>query len=180
MAGSELMATLTVKAGSDEGTLRPLAFTGKVDIDIDPVNESIELSDIPDVLKSEDLVLDFYAPTLTAAVSTNAGIPVNVTADVVPVFTGGDGEKVSLNLAVPMSDDPASVETANYWVASVQPDDMPAGYQFIEADIRSLHRRLLKNESHLPYHTSRLLCPPGIYQPQQLLSQTRLWNKPCA
>lgn len=142
MAGSELMATLTVKAGSDEGTLRPLAFTGKVDIDIDPVNESIELSDIPDVLKSEDLVLDFYAPTLTAAVSTNAGIPVNVTADVVPVFTGGDGEKMSLNLAVPMSDDPASVETANYWVASVQPDDMPAGYQFIEADIRSLLRRI--------------------------------------
>ena len=145
VSGGMMDAALTVIAGTDEdGSLRPEAFTGRVDIDVDPVSESLLLTDIPDMLKSEDAVLDFYAPRLTAEIRTNANVPVNLNAEIVPVFQTGDGEAVSLNLEAPTSPDPDVTETALFWISSDDPSGNPdaAGYEWVEADIRGLLSRI--------------------------------------
>lgn len=144
VSGGVMDAALTIIAGSDDGNLRPEAFTGRVDIDVDPVSESLLLTDIPDMLKSEDAVLDFYAPRLTAEIRTNANVPVNLNAEIVPVFQTGDGEAVSLNLEAPTSPDPDVTETALFWISSDDPSGNPdaAGYEWVEADIRGLLSRI--------------------------------------
>ena len=145
VSGGMMDAALTVIAGTDEdGSLRPEAFTGRVDIDVDPVSESLLLTDIPDMLKSEDAVLDFYAPRLTAEIRTNANVPVNLNAEIVPVFQTGDGKAVSLNLEAPTSPDPDVTETALFWISSDDPSGNPdaAGYEWVEADIRGLLSRI--------------------------------------
>ena len=145
VSGGMMDAALTVIAGTyEDGSLRPEAFTGRVDIDVDPVSESLLLTDIPDMLKSEDAVLDFYAPRLTAEIRTNANVPVNLNAEIVPVFQTGDGEAVSLNLEAPTSPDPDVIETALFWISSDDPSGNPdaAGYEWVEADIRGLLSRI--------------------------------------
>lgn len=145
VSGGMMDAALTVIAGTEEdGSLKPEAFTGRVDIDVDPVSESLVLTDIPDMLKSEDAVLDFYAPRLTAEVRTNANVPVNLNAEIVPVFRTGEGEAVSLNLEAPTSPDPDVTETALFWISSDDPSGNPdaAGYEWVEADIRGLLSRI--------------------------------------
>ena len=145
VSGGLMDAALTIIAGTEEdGSLRPEAFTGRVDIDVDPVSESLLLTDIPDMLKSEDAVLDFYAPRLTAEIRTNANVPVNLNAEIVPVFQTGDGKAVSLNLEVPTSPDPDVTETALFWISSDDPSGNPdaAGYEWVEADIRGLLSRI--------------------------------------
>lgn len=145
VSGGLMDAALTIIAGTEEdGSLRPEAFTGRVDIDVDPVSESLLLTDIPDMLKSEDAVLDFYAPRLTAEIRTNANVPVNLNAEIVPVFQTGDGEAVSLNLEAPTSPDPDVTETALFWISSDDPSGNPdaAGYEWVEADIRGLLSRI--------------------------------------
>lgn len=145
VSGGMMDAALTVIAGTyEDGSLRPEAFTGRVDIDVDPVSESLLLTDIPDMLKSEDAVLDFYAPRLTAEIRTNANVPVNLNAEIVPVFQTGDGEAVSLNLEAPTSPDPDVTETALFWISSDDPSGNPdaAGYEWVEADIRGLLSRI--------------------------------------
>lgn len=145
VSGGLMDAALTIIAGTEEdGSLRPEAFTGRVDIDVDPVSESLLLTDIPDMLKSEDAVLDFYAPRLTAEIRTNANVPVNLNAEIVPVFQTGDGKAVSLNLEAPTSPDPDVTETALFWISSDDPSGNPdaAGYEWVEADIRGLLSRI--------------------------------------
>ena len=118
VSGGLMDAALTIIAGTEEdGSLRPEAFTGRVDIDVDP---------------------------LTAEIRTNANVPVNLNAEIVPVFQTGDGEAVSLNLEAPTSPDPDVTETALFWISSDDPSGNPdaAGYEWVEADIRGLLSRI--------------------------------------
>lgn len=144
VSGGVMEAALTIIAGSDDGNLRPESFRGKVDIDVDPVNESLVLTGIPDMLKSEDASLDFYNPRLTARVSTNANVPVDMHAQIIPVFPTGDGDEVSLDLEAPVSPDPDVIETALFWISSDDPAGNPdaAGYEWVEADVRGLLTRI--------------------------------------
>ena len=144
VSGGVMDAALTIIAGSDDGNLRPESFRGKVDIDVDPVNESLVLTGIPDMLKSEDASLDFYNPRLTARVSTNANVPVDMHAQIIPVFPTGDGNEVSLDLEAPVSPDPDVIETALFWISSDDPSGNldAAGYEWVEADVRGLLTRI--------------------------------------
>lgn len=144
VSGGVMDAALTIIAGSDDGNLRPESFRGKVDIDVDPVNESLVLTGIPDMLKSEDASLDFYNPRLTARVSTNANVPVDMHAQIIPVFPTGDRNEVSLDLEAPVSPDPDVIETALFWISSDDPSGNldAAGYEWVEADVRGLLTRI--------------------------------------
>lgn len=142
MSGSTVNVSLTVAAGSGDGSLRPMSFVGKVDVAMDPIQESIELEGIPDMLKSDDVRLDFYSPSLTAVISTNAGVQVDITADLIPVFAGSDGDGLSLAMSTPVSDDPSVTETVSYWISSSRPDDLAPEYEWLEADLQSLLNRI--------------------------------------
>ena len=144
LSGEELAAymTVSVRGGSADGSLVPEAFLGRVDVDVDPVNESVTLEGIPDMFKAEDVVLDFYNPYITAELNTNSGVPVNINADLVPVFAEGEGDALHLELETPVSDDPGESAGAFYWISTERPADLESGYTWIEADMRNFIKRI--------------------------------------
>ena len=144
LSGEELAAymTVSVRGGSADGSLVPEAFLGRVDVDVDPVNESVTLEGIPDMFKAEDVVLDFYNPYITAELNTNSGVPVNINADLVPVFAEGEGNALHLELETPVSDDPGESAGAFYWISTERPTGLESGYTWIEADMRNFIKRI--------------------------------------
>ena len=142
--GAVLNVSSGVTFGGDEGMLHPSSFYGKVDIKLDEIVEQILLDEIPEYLKGEEVMLDFISPYATVSLMTNSGVPIIIEADIVPVFESGDSQTdpIGLSLSAPVSDDENVTETANYWLASENPSELPSGYQWVEADVRNLLSRI--------------------------------------
>ena len=142
--GAVLSVSSGVTFGGDDGMLHPSSFYGKVDIRLDEIEEQILLDEIPEYLKGEEVKLDFIFPYATVSLMTNSGVPIIIDADIVPVFESGDSQTkpIGLSLSAPVSDDETVTETANYWLASETPSELPSGYQWIEADVRNLLSRI--------------------------------------
>lgn len=142
LSGSSITADLTVTAGSEDGYIYPESFIGRVDVNIDPVNDIIELKDVPDVLKSEDARLDFYSPSITASLSSNSSVRVNMDADIVPVFPVGGGNPLFLEMSTPVSSSSDVTEISMYWISTDRPSDLAPEYEWIEADVKGLLERI--------------------------------------
>ena len=142
--GAVLSVSSGVTFGGDDGMLHPSSFYGKVDIRLDEIKEQILLDEIPEYLKGEEVKLDFISPYATVSLMTNSGVPIIIDADIVPVFESGDSQTkpIGLSLSAPVSDDETVTETANYWLASETPLELPSGYQWMEADVRNLLSRI--------------------------------------
>ena len=142
--GAVLSVSSRVTFGGDDGMLHPSSFYGKVDIRLDEIEEQISLDEIPEYLKGEEVKLDFISPYATVSLMTNSGVPIIIDADIVPVFESGDSQTkpIGLSLSAPVSDDETVTETANYWLASENPSELPSGYQWMEADVRNLLSRI--------------------------------------
>lgn len=142
--GAVLNVSSGVTFGGDDGMLHPSSFYGKVDIKLDEIVEQILLDEIPEYLKGEEVMLDFISPYATVSLMTNSGMPIIIEADIVPVFESGDSQTdpIGLSLSAPVSDDENVTETANYWLASENPSELPSGYQWVEADVRNLLSRI--------------------------------------
>ena len=142
--GAVLNVSSGVTFGGDDGMLHPSSFYGKVDIKLDEIVEQILLDEIPEYLKGEEVMLDFIFPYATVSLMTNSGVPIIIEADIVPVFESGDSQTdpIGLSLSAPVSDDENVTETANYWLASENPSELPSGYQWVEADVRNLLSRI--------------------------------------
>lgn len=142
--GAVLNLSSGVTFGGDDGMLHPSSFYGKVDIKLDEIVEQILLDEIPEYLKGEEVMLDFISPYATVSLMTNSGVPIIIEADIVPVFESGDSQtdSIGLSLSAPVSDDENVTETANYWLASENPSELPSGYQWVEADVRNLLSRI--------------------------------------
>ena len=142
--GAVLSVSSGVTFGGDDGMLHPSSFYGKVDIRLDEIKEQILLDEIPEYLKGEEVKLDFISPYATVSLMTNSGVPIIIDADIVPVFESGDSQTkpIGLSLSAPVSDDENVTETANYWLASETPSELPSGYQWMEADVRNLLSRI--------------------------------------
>lgn len=142
LAGSDLSAYLVLKADSEGGYLLPESFIGRVDIAIDPVNETIEINDIPDALKSDDVRLDFYNPRIIASLNSNSPVHVNLNTEVVPVFREGNGVAMQVEMVTPVSASPEVTETALYWISSEMPADLDSEYEWVEGDVNGLLERI--------------------------------------
>ena len=142
--GAVLSVSSGVTFGGDDGMLHPSSFYGKVDIRLDEIKEQILLDEIPEYLKGEEVKLDFISPYATVSLMTNSGVPIIIDADIVPVFESGDSQTkpIGLSLSAPVSDDETVTETANYWLASETPSELPSGYQWMEADVCNLLSRI--------------------------------------
>ncbi len=142
--GAVLNVSSGVTFGGDDGMLHPSSFYGKVDIKLDEIVEQILLDEIPEYLKGEEVMLDFISPYATVSLMTNSGVPIIIEADIVPVSESGDSQTdpIGLSLSAPVSDDENVTETANYWLASENPSELPSGYQWVEADVRNLLSRI--------------------------------------
>ncbi|MGN0190515.1 MAG: hypothetical protein ACI39U_02555, partial [Candidatus Cryptobacteroides sp.] len=116
-------------------------IAGKIDYDIEEVNQTIEIGELPDIMKDENFQLDFANPHLLLKVKTNLGIPVNADLKLTPVLNGEDGTPVTCTIQLPASSLADEPLTTNFWLANTD-NGCPSDCRFVEADIRGILRRI--------------------------------------
>lgn len=125
-------------------TLAQLQFNsiyGKIDPGIEPQVTSIDL-DLPEFLEGDDIVLDITKPVITLESTSNLGIPLDLTIELIPSKNGviRVADKQTIQLHLPKADNETSLKTG-FWIS---PDSagMPLDYRFVSADIQNLFRLL--------------------------------------
>lgn len=116
---------------------------GKLDPKIDPIEQTIELGEIPDFLKDDDVVLDITKPVIALTTETNFGLPIIASAKVTPMNgeTENNAAEQSFEMTIPKTENPVNYTTSHFWIA---PDSvgMPVGYTFMETPIQNLFRKI--------------------------------------
>lgn len=130
-----------VKAAIDDITISRL--TGRMDYKVDPVVEAIDLGEFAEAISGEGLEaeLDFCRAHLMLEVKTNLGVAVDADMMMVPYYDGkaDESKAVKAGLSLSPSASAAETRTTRFWIAA-SPDDCPAGYEFVEADILGILR----------------------------------------
>ena len=131
--------------GAEEDSIIIKDVSGKVDYQLDPVGEKVDLSPLTDLLTTGNLEADldlnrFY---LALDLSTNLVVPIHLTLDLIPYYDGVAAPESarSLNLNMTSGESADKINNTKYWISNTQ-DGMPAGYEFIEYDILSLVRTM--------------------------------------
>lgn len=119
--------------------------TGKVDYQVDPIVESVDLSDVADMLgeSGAEATLDFYHAHLALEVVTNLGVPVTASVELVPYYDGkaDESKTVPATLALNPSESADKESVTRVWLANSE-DRMPSGYTFVKADILGLLKNI--------------------------------------
>lgn len=135
--GKDLMVTANV-AVNDIGIS---SVSGQIDYDVDPVTEIVDLSEIADVLDDAgvEMNLDFNHAHLVLEVTSNLGIPAEVTAEIVPYFDGKADEAaaVPITLYLHPAESADKPKTEKFWLAD-DSQRCPSGYTFVKAGILEL------------------------------------------
>jgi len=119
--------------------IKVLKLEGKVDYKIDDITESITLSDLPDFLRSDDVCLDIDNPRIVLDVTTNVGIPIVGTLNLVS-YKGGvviPGADIVVDLDLPFTESADKVTTTTLWIAGDN-SEAPADVQFVEANLANI------------------------------------------
>lgn len=123
---SEITGYVDCRLGSDSG---------------ENMNQSISLEELPDFVKGEDFILDFANPHIKLTVNSNLKMPVKGELKITPVFVNVADEAFAQTIALSIPASDASGKVLSYWIANDR-TGMPDGYEFLEADVRSLTRRI--------------------------------------
>lgn len=112
---------------------------GKVDYRLENINEVIPLTELPDFLRSEDVCLDIDNPRIEMEVTTNMGIPITGTLNLVPYKNGLEMETASVEIAldIPYSEKADEKVTTTFWIAGKN-SGAPADVKFVEANLANI------------------------------------------
>lgn len=114
---------------------------GKINPGIEPVTTNVELADMPEFMKGEDVVLDVTKPVIALEAQSNLGIPIDAIMILKPMRNGSvlsQGQQ-TITIKLPKSNSASVNKTTNFWIA---PDSvgMPKNYQWIPSDIQNLFK----------------------------------------
>ncbi|HIZ85839.1 MAG TPA: hypothetical protein IAC04_05060 [Candidatus Coprenecus stercoravium] len=138
--GADVHVATRVTAGAEDGSLHPSSFLGKVDININPIENESLLTGIPSYLMSDDVYLDFTSPSVRFKLETNAAVPLLVDASVEPVYDGVTDNAFEFTIPAPVAEN--GTASALYWLSDEQPASLSPGYEWIEAGLRDLISRI--------------------------------------
>ena len=143
----EVVADLkTMKAGQEASDkIEIAAVTGNVDYQIEPVDMTVDLSELSQMLEEEGFsaTIDLSTFYIALDMTTNLGIPVKASLDIIPYYGREQGTPVSKQINVEPAESAQESKTTRIWISKDAPD--PAeGYQFVDVDIFSM---LYKDES---------------------------------
>lgn len=120
-------------------------ISGKVNYQVDPVVETVDLSDVAEALGDlgAEANLDFYHAHLAVEVATNLGVPVEGNIVLVPYYDGkaDTGKTVTAAVAMDPSESPDVEKVTRLWIAD-NDDRCPSGYRFVQADILGLLKHI--------------------------------------
>ena len=140
---SDITATITASIQNANGKIAVSKATGVFSYDIDQETE-LNLDSIPEMLKGDDVSLEFEDPRLDLDISTNLGIPMSATLELIPFINGVEvsANKVTLsNVQLPYSTNPANTDKKSFSICK-EAASAPGGRQFIKGDISKLLKKI--------------------------------------
>ena len=113
-------------------------ITGKVNVDIEEVNEEVDLGDIPDFLKDKDVVLDIEHPVIMLEVGNTTGVPVLADLTLTPLADGSPIENGIIELrreerdiVVKAADEMGEYTWSNFFISNSEVG-MELGFEFVD------------------------------------------------
>jgi len=132
---------ISVKVDVTLDGLKFKSVFGNINPGIEPVTTTVELSDLPEFMKGEDVVLDVTKPVIALEALSNLGIPIDATINLKPMRKGSELSqgKQTITIKLPKSSSASINKIANFWIA---PDSvgMPKNYQWIPSDIQNMFK----------------------------------------
>ena len=112
--------------------------SGKVDYQIDPITETIDLTGISETIAENnlDMTLDLSHVHLIAELNTNLNVTVAAGIEIVPYYGAQTGDVVTVDLDV-QGDESAEVRNTRFWIGAKE-ECCPAGYTFKKVDVMEL------------------------------------------
>lgn len=117
-------------------------ITGKVNVDIEEVNEEVDLGDVPDFLKDKDVVLDIEHPVIMLEVGNTTGVPVLADLTLTPLADGNPIENGIIELrreerdiVVKAADEMGEYTWSNFFISNSEAGMEPG---FIPVDVPNL------------------------------------------
>ena len=128
-------------------------IVGNVGLEIDPVETTVDLSSVADVMNGENMsmVLDLNRFWLSLDVNTNIDVPVKGELEIVPYYGDEAGQKTSVAIEL----DPEKKVDDKYRIYLSNKDPQTPGLTFVELDLTSLLYN--KADGQKPVLASRLV-----------------------
>lgn len=130
---SSELTDITIKPTLQIAEMELSLVSGRIDPDIDPEDEVLDIGDIPDFLKDDSVVLDIQHPVITVNAANTIGVPVNVSLTMLPMLKGKVIEAGKVDAAI--SAKPAAILSeptwSDFWISDSR-DGMPATYTYVE------------------------------------------------
>lgn len=137
----ELGIRTSIKSESENGEEMILIdkVQAKVDYQIDPVAQSIDLSALAEISNQENLTMNMDLSRFHIAfeLSTNLSVPLSLDLGIVPFYGEEAGEPLSADINIKAAESVENVSVLKFWISNTD-SGMPAGYEFIELDLLSL------------------------------------------
>lgn len=106
--------------------------SGKIDPEIDPETEMVEIGDIPDFMKDDSVVLHIMNPVITVNAGNTIGVPVNADLKIQPIQKGRVITAGVVDASIRVEPTPALGTTnwSNFWISDIQ-EGMPSAFQYV-------------------------------------------------
>ena len=160
---------IEVKVIMDMKDLAVSKVVGKLDYAFG-YNMEVNFLEVPAFMMDENFVMDLSNPHFLLDMTSNLGIAMDASVDLVAIRNGQEDEtsKISLNLGLPYTPDPDQPSTTHYWIGGNE-QDVPEGYQFVQQDFSSLFKKLPESfRMHVKGETDtskdHILVPDADYQ----------------
>lgn len=124
------------------GDIEITKLEGKVNYNIDGIQQSVTLDNLPDLLKGEGVCLDIDNPRIELRFKTNIGIPVKGELSLVAYRDDAEsGKPIKLDIQLPYSENSSVTKESVIWIGNKE-EGVPADVTFYKADIASLIKNI--------------------------------------
>lgn len=124
-------------AGSEE--IRIDKVQAKVDYQLDPISQEIDLSALSSLTEQENVAvnLDLNRFHIAFELSTNLSVPLGLDLEIIPYYGEEAGDPLPASIDIEAAETVAEVSVLKFWISD-KDADMPAGYTFVKLDLLSL------------------------------------------
>lgn len=129
----------SVKDGQETGRLDIKSVSAKLDYKMDPMNVSVDLSSLAEVLNGENLsaTIDLSSFFVSLGLETNLGIPLTAELSAIPYYGNEAGNSIEKTITINGAESSDVQKQTIIWLSNQAPDPGSCD-QFVEMDIFSL------------------------------------------
>lgn len=129
---SNELTDITIRPNVSITSMQLGVVSGKIDPNIDPETEMVEIGDLPDFIKDDSVVLDILNPVITVNAGNTIGVPVNADLKIQPIQKGRVITEGVVEASIGI--EPALVlgttNWSNFWISDTR-EGMPSAFNYV-------------------------------------------------